>query len=187
MSAEDPRQVAIHRWADITGKERLMPEIDAIFYEASNIKTFADERERAVFRERWLGRYLTDEPAWSYLAVASDGSVAGYLVGSIGKPKRIEDVGSFEDFAPFTADYPAYLHVNLAPAFRNRGIGRGLVAAFAADAARAGAKGMHVVTGAGARNVGFYERAGFSILARTPTSGRELVLLARKLGPAETS
>ena len=46
---------------------------------------------------------------------------------------------------------------------------------------------MHVVTGAGARNVGFYERAGFSILARTPIGGRELVLLGRQLGPAETA
>lgn len=187
MSAEDSRQVAIRRWAEVTGKERLISEIDAVFFESSGTKSFADEVERMAFRERWLGRYLKREPQWAYLAIASDGSVAGYLVGSIGDPVRIEDAASFQDFAPFAAGYPAHLHVNLAAGFRNRGIGHDLIAAFAADAAHAGAKGMHVVTGAGARNVGFYERAGFRLLARTLVGGRELVFLARKLGPPETS
>jgi GNAT superfamily N-acetyltransferase len=187
MSAEDSRQIAIRRWADVPGRERLIPAIDVIFFESSNTKTFADEAERTAFRERWLGRYLRREPQWAYLAIASDGSVAGYLVGSIGHPARIEDAGSFQDFAPFMADYPAHLHVNLAAGFRNRGIGRDLIAAFAADAARASAHGMHVVTAAGARNVGFYERAEFRLLARTLAGGRELVLLGRKLGAPETS
>jgi ribosomal protein S18 acetylase RimI-like enzyme len=187
MSAEDPRQVAIRRWAEVTGKERLTPQIDAIFFESSNTKTFADDAERADFRERWLGRYLAQEQEWAYLAIAGDGGVAGYLVGSIGDPKRSKDGGSFQDFAPFMANYPAHLHVNLAPQFRNRGIGHDLIAAFAADAAHAGAKGMHVVTGAGARNVGFYERAGFRTVARTLVGGRELVFLGRKLGPPESS
>jgi ribosomal protein S18 acetylase RimI-like enzyme len=186
MSAEDSRQVAIRRWADVPGRERLIPAIDAIFFESSNTKIFADDAERVAFRERWLGRYLAQNPEWAYIAVAGDGGVAGYLVGSIGDPKRTEDMGSFQDFAPFTADYPAHLHVNLAPGFRKRGIGRDLIAAFATDAARAGAKGMHVVTGAGARNVGFYERAGFRIVARTLVGGHELVFLGRALGP-ETS
>jgi ribosomal protein S18 acetylase RimI-like enzyme len=187
MSADDPRQVAICRWADVRGKSRLIPQIDAIFFESSNTKTFADDAERADFRERWLGRYLAQEPEWAYLAIAGDGGVAGYLVGSIADPKRTKDAGSFQDFAPFMADYPAHLHVNLAPGFRNRGIGRDLIAAFAADAAHAGAKGMHVVTGAGARNVGFYERAGFRIVARTLVGARELVLLGRALAAPETS
>jgi GNAT superfamily N-acetyltransferase len=184
MSAEDPRQVAVRRWAEVTGKERLIPEIDTIFFESSGTKSFADDAERAAFRERWLGRYLKLEPQWAYLAIASDGSVVGYLVGSIGDPAQ--GAGSFHDFAPFTADYPAHLHVNLAAGFRNRGIGRDLIAAFAGDAARAGAHGMHVVTGAGARNVGFYERAAFRLLARTLAGGRELVFLGRKLGAPET-
>lgn len=181
-SADDPHEVVIRRWADLADKERLTPEIDAIFFEASGTKTFAAEAERAAFRERWLGRYLKHEPEWAYLAIAGDRNVAGYLVGSIDASARPADSGYLEEFEPFAADYPAHLHVNLAPTFRNRGIGRDLIAAFAADAARAGARGMHVVTAAGARNVGFYERAGFHILARSTVGGRELVFLGRKLG-----
>ena len=149
MSAEDPRQVAVRRWAEVSGKERLIPEIDAIFFESSGTKSFADEAERSAFRERWLGRYLAQEPQWGYLAIASDESVAGYLVGSV-----LEPVG-FEAFANAAWEYPAHLHVNLAPQFRDRGIGGKLIAAFATDALFAGAPGMHVVTSADSRNVTF--------------------------------
>ena len=67
------------------------------------------------------------------------------------------------------------------PQFRNRGIGAVLIEAFAADAQRAGAKGMHVVTSADARNVRFYERVGFRERARTSVNGSELVFLGRSL------
>ncbi len=181
-SAADRRPVVIRRWAEITDRERLIPEIDAIFFEASNTKTFADDAARSAFRERWLGRYLARERQWAYLAIARDGGVAGYLVGSIDAARQQSDSGYSPEFAALAAEYPAHLHVNLAPAFRNRGIGRELISAFAADAARAGAIGLHVITAAGARNVGFYERAGFHTLGRCKVGERELVLLGRKLG-----
>jgi hypothetical protein len=56
-----------------------------------------------------------------------------------------------------------------------------LIEAFAADAAQAGAKGMHVVTSADARNVRFYERVGFKLRATTTVNGSELVFLGRAL------
>jgi hypothetical protein len=46
---------------------------------------------------------------------------------------------------------------------------------------RAGAKGMHVVTSADARNVRFYERVGFRPRATTTVNGNELVFLGRAL------
>lgn len=158
-----------------------MPEIDAIFFESSNTKAFASEAERAAFRERWLGKYLASEPQSAYVALADDEMPAGYLVGSLSEP-----VG-FEAFANAAWEYPAHLHVNLAPQFRNRGIGAKLIGAFAADALLAGATGMHVVTSADSRNVGFYTRNGFAEVARTSVDGRELVFLGRKLGVTETA
>ena len=160
---------------DIAHSHRLLEQLDAIFFEASGTKTFADPEARAAFRERWFARYLAQYPQWAYVAISGDGRVAGYLVGAL-------DEGSgFEDFALAADDYPAHLHVNLAPQFRNRGIGAVLIEAFAADAQRAGAKGMHVVTSADARNVRFYERVGFRERARTSVNGRELVFLGRSL------
>ena len=58
--------------------------------------------------------------------------------------------------------FPAHLHINLAAAFRSQGIGAQLIEAFAGHAKRAGAPGMHAVTGKGMRNVRFYIRCGFT-------------------------
>jgi GNAT superfamily N-acetyltransferase len=176
--------IAIRRWADLPDPERYLPALDAIFFEASATKSFASDEDRAAFRERWLGRYLVHDPGFAYLAIAADGTLAGYLAGAIDDPARaprFSDIGYNKDFAPLTAAYPAHLHVNLSPAYRNGGIGAALVAAFAADAARAGAKGVHVVTGAGSRNVGFYARNGFAELARSAFNGHEVVFLGRRL------
>ena len=172
--------ITVRRWAEIDRPERLIGQLDAIFFEASGTKSFVSQDARAAFRERWFARYLVQHPQWAYVALAPDGTLAGYLVGAL-------DEGSgFEDFAVAASEFPAHLHVNLAPAFRGRGIGADLIEAFAADAARAGAKGMHVVTSADARNVRFYERVGFRPCARTHVDGRELVFLGRRLGNPET-
>jgi GNAT superfamily N-acetyltransferase len=182
--------ITIRRWSEIADKDKLMPALDVIFFEASATKSFASEKERATFRERWLGRYLVHEPQWAYVACDADGSVAGYLVGSIDDPRRsgrYGDVGYFLNFADLTESYPAHLHVNLAPTYRNRGIGADLIAAFAADAAKAGAIGLHVVTGAGSRNVHFYERNGFRELARATFNAHEVVFLGRSLARPETA
>jgi GNAT superfamily N-acetyltransferase len=167
--------VAIRRWADVDDSGRLNEQLDSIFFEASGTKTFADDAARAAFRERWFGRYLSQFPQWAYLALTPDGTVAGYLVGAL------DESSGFDDFATAAARFPAHLHVNLSPAFRNRGIGAALIEAFAADAAQAGAKGIHVVTSADARNVRFYERVGFHPRARTTVNGRELLFLGRRL------
>jgi ribosomal protein S18 acetylase RimI-like enzyme len=180
-SPDQFRDVVIRRWTEIPDRHRLMPEFDAIFFEASNTKAFAGEAERCAFRERWLGKYLAKEPQFAYVALAGAQKLAGYLVGSLSEP-----VG-FEAFANAAWEYPAHLHVNLAPQFRNRGIGARLIGAFASDALLAGAPGMHVVTSSDSRNVGFYTRNGFAEVARTSVDGRELVFLGRKLGVAETA
>ena len=174
-------EIDVACWNELADRQRLVPALDAIFFESSATKSFADEAQRRAFRERWLGKYLADESEWAYAALTREGTLAGYLVGSLGEPDGLED------FAAASTDYPAHVHVNLAPAYRNRGIGAKLIAAFAADASRAGARGMHVVTSADARNVRFYERAGFREVARTHTGGRELVFLGRHLKTTETA
>jgi GNAT superfamily N-acetyltransferase len=182
--------ISIHRLTEIADRDSLTPALDAIFFEASATRSFASDTERAAFRERWLGRYLSAEPQWAYIARDAAGAVVGYLVGSIEDPRRsgrYGDVGYFLDFADLTAGYPAHLHVNLAQGHRNRGIGAALIGAFAVDAARAGAAGMHVVTGAASRNVRFYERNGFRELGRATFNAHEVVFLGRKLASPETA
>ncbi len=165
-------------------RDALTPAIDAIFHETSGTKSFPSEADRAVFRERWLGRFLAHDPSWVYVALMPGGALAGYLAGCLDDPAmtaRFADLPYFQAFSTFTRDYPAHLHINLTAGCRGRGIGSALIEAFAQDAARAGAPGVHVVTGKDMRNVGFYTRNGFREIGATMWNGREIVCLGRRL------
>ncbi len=177
---------AIHvlRYLDLGRDPALIAGIDQVFFESSNTQAFVDNAARAAFRERWLGRYLAHDPAWAYVAVAADATVAGYLVASLDDPAltpRFSDIPYFTHFASLTKKYPAHLHVNLGAAFRNRGLGGDLIERFATEAGKAGAPGVHVVTSRGARNIAFYNRNGFVEAGAHGADEREVVFLARAL------
>ena len=165
-------------------RPQLLAQIDAIFWETA-ARTFAPGPERDAFRERWLGRYLQGGSDVVLVALVGGDTVAGYLVGALEDPAaqpRFADMGYFRnDFADLARQFPAHLHINLAAAFRSRGIGAQLIDVFAGHAKRAGAPGMHVVTGKGMRNVSFYERCGFVERGTALWNGREIVFLGRDL------
>jgi GNAT superfamily N-acetyltransferase len=120
------------------------------------------------------------------LALTAEGTLAGYLVGAVENPaeqSRFDDIVYYrQEFASLLQSYPAHLHINLGAAFRNRGIGARLIEAFGELAQRAGARGMHVVTGEGMRNVRFYVRCGFAQQGATCRNGGMIVFLGKSLG-----
>lgn len=183
--------LTICRWLDTSDPASRVPGIEAVFFETAGTQTFPDDTARSVFRERWLGRFLTHYPEHVWLALAPSGAVAGYLAGCLDNPTRTErfsDIAYFADLASLTSLYPAHLHINLTAAWRGGGAGSRLIEAFAADVAARGAPGLHVVTGAHMRNVGFYLRNGLVEVARfrwpsSDADGRELVMLGRRLAP----
>lgn len=161
-----------------------LASVERIFFESSRRQTFADDAERSAFREQWLGRYLLHDREHAFVARADDGSVAGYLIGSLDDPAvapRFADMGFFTELADLTARYPAHLHINLDAAWRSQGIGAQLVEHFAQHAAQH-APGVHIVTGADARNVGFYRRCGFEPLRELDWKGSALLFMGRSLG-----
>ncbi|MFN3743399.1 MAG: GNAT family N-acetyltransferase [Hyphomicrobiaceae bacterium] len=162
-------------------------EIERIFFLSSGRASFASDAARAAFHERWLGRYLLHDRAHAFVARAGDGSVAGYLIGSLDDPAgadRFDDISYFADFADLTARYPAHLHVNLDPAWRCQGIGARLVERFAEHAAARRVAGVHIVTGGAARNVSFYRRCGFAPLRTCAWEGGTVLFMGRALGSA---
>jgi GNAT superfamily N-acetyltransferase len=162
----------------------LLQQMEAIFF-ATSVRVWPPGPEREAFRERWLGRYLRGETDIALLALKARNRVAGYLVGALENPAeqaRFADIGGLRsDFAELCRRFPAHLHINLAAEFRNMGVGGRLIEAFADRAAAAGAVGMHVVTGEGMRNIGFYARCGFSERARAVWNGRKVLFLGREL------
>lgn len=181
--------IQIHRYANLLdealiARAALQRGLDDVFFQSSNTKSFASEESRRAFRDRWLGRYLTHDPRWAYVALTPDGRVAGYLVGSLDDPAltpRFADIAYFPRFSTLTARFPAHLHVNLGDVFRGSGVGSALVQRFCSEAAAAGAGGVHVVTSRGARNVRFYERNGFFEAGHDGEGAKEVVFLARTL------
>lgn len=159
-------------------------EVARIFFLASGRTTFASDAARVQFYEQWLGRYLLHDRAHALVARVGDGRIAGYLVGCLDDPAqadRFDDIGYFADFADLTALYPAHLHINLDAAWRSRGIGGQLVEAFAGHASEHGAAGVHIVTGAAARNISFYRRCDFKPLRELNWQGSPLLFMGRDL------
>ena len=178
--------VEICRWERLSEAERqrLMPDVDHVFFTSSNTQSFESDEARAAFRERWLGRYLLHFPQYIWLARDGRGRAVGYVVGSMEDPARdprFSDLPFFASFAEASARYPAQLHINLDEGWRSKGIGARLIDAFSEAAREAGAPGVHVVTQRGMRNVGFYLANGFSERAAATIGESELVLLGRDL------
>lgn len=176
--------VLIRSLHDAGGERVHAAALDRIFFEASSISEFADEETRSQFRTRWLGRYLTTWPEHAFLAFSPSDRVAGYVVGTLSNAAddaRFADIPYFRAFACFAAAYPAHLHINVDRAWRGRGVGGRLIAAFAAHARAAGAPGLHIVTGHGMRNVGFYRANGFREVQQAEVAGKALVMLGLDL------
>jgi GNAT superfamily N-acetyltransferase len=174
--------VGIAPYSAVAADVAVRASIDAIFFGASGTQSFATDAERLAFHTRWLGRYLAADAAHCFVAV-TDAGVIGYLVGALDDPAvsgRFADIGYFKEFSHLTPSYPAHLHINLAPEARSQGIGARLIEAFAGHARAAGAPGMHVVTGAAARNVRFYAACGFTEVGRLETA-KPIVFLGRRL------
>lgn len=164
--------------------KQSVAEIDAIFFASSNTQSFATEQDRHAFRERWLGRYLERYREDFFIAAASEQRIVGYLAGCLEDPARqplFADIGYFATLADLTRHFPAHLHINVDPEFRNVGIGVQLIEAFCNHAWTAGAPGVHVVTGASARNVRFYQRCDFHELRKMAWNGGVLTCLGRSL------
>jgi GNAT superfamily N-acetyltransferase len=181
--------IELRRYTDLAcglaNKAQLDHALDEIFFEASNTKSFADGSTRSAFRERWLGRYLAHWPDLALIAVEPQlRTVAGYIVGCHSDPaldNRFSDLGYVQAFAHLSADFPAHLHVNLAPGMRGKGVGAQLLEAFAAEASRAGCPGVHAVTSRSARNVLFYNRCGFAERGSMSGPAGDIVFLGRRL------
>ncbi len=173
----------IVRLTDLPDWRIRVAALDAIFFVASATQGFRDAEARSVFRERWLGRYLQTYPHLAHVALDAGEAILGYIAGAYGDAAldpMFADIGYWPAIAHLTSRYPAHLHINLAAAARNRGVGSQLIEAFLSDARAAGVPGVHLVTGRNSRNRSFYTRNGFVEVAALDWGGTPIVMLARQ-------
>lgn len=186
LGCERRLPIGLVQWSELVERRDLMAALDRIFFESSATQSFANMAERATFHDRWLGRYREHCSNQFWVAVDREQTGVGYLAGTQRSPMRDQlcaDHAYYESeaFAGVVARFPAHFHINVDRAWRDRGVGGALVAAFRDACRRAGLAGLHVVTAKGARNIAFYERQGMACQAEAHWRGRELVLLGERL------
>ncbi|WP_236783605.1 GNAT family N-acetyltransferase [Azospirillum humicireducens] len=157
--------IRLDRLTDLPDRDAALAALVEIFFASTSRTEFASDAERAAFLATWTGWYVDDAPRDIWMAVADDGLVVGYLTGckdSAGAPELARRIPKYEVFADRFAAYPAHFHVNVRPGWREHGLGRRLVDRFAGDCRADGLPGVHLITAVFARNVEFYQRAGFT-------------------------
>ncbi|MBK3731543.1 GNAT family N-acetyltransferase [Azospirillum brasilense] len=168
------------RLPELPDREAALAALEDIFFLSTLRKDFASAAERDAFLRTWTGWYVERAPDDVWFALADDGAVIGYLTGckdSAGALDLARIIPKYQVFADRFTAFPAHLHVNVRPGFRDHGVGRALVDRFAEDCRADGLPGLHLVTGVFARNVSFYQRAGFT----TATQRGALLFLGRRL------
>ena len=159
-------------------------ELDAIFFDSAARKSFASQRERAAYRELWLGRYLRHCPSDCFVGLDARDAVAGYLAGTLFSDRTpLAGPDYYTLFPPALVDiYPAHVHVNVRADCRGRETGSELVAAFRAHCRANGIGGLHAVTTAGSKAASFFEHCGMEERATAVWRNRKIAFLAETLG-----
>lgn len=158
--------VSLCRLPDMPDVEAALTALEEIFFLSSVRTDFASDEERAGFLERWTGWYVREAP--EHVLFAHDpenGTIHGYLTGcldSAGAAALARTIPRYDLFADRFDCFPAHLHINVRPGCRDFGVGRLLIDQFADCCRAAYLPGMHLITAVGARNVPFYQRAGFT-------------------------
>lgn len=157
--------------------------IQEIFWETSARSDFETPLERQEFLERYLLLYTRDYPEQVLVAVENN-EVLGYILGvpdTKAASKILSANAHLELFEELYERYPAHLHINFRSKARGRGLGSLLIQAFEEHLRGQGVNGLHLITSATARNVGFYLKNGFAHKVEKLWNGRPILFLGKKL------
>lgn len=157
-------------------------ELREIFFESSTRKVFKDVAEKETFFWKYTGFYLKHYPDFVFVATLGE-KVLGYCLGM----PRTHGSELFvlqphlKIFQDLFEDYPAHLHINCHADSRGLGIGAKLLTRFEDQLQAIDIAGVHLITGADARNRSFYARQGYTFEVPRVYEGKTLLFLGKKL------
>jgi GNAT superfamily N-acetyltransferase len=175
---------AIRKADELVDFASHLGEIGDIFFESSAKQDFSSIQEKESFRERWLGRYIANHRESFFVALDESGRVIGYLAGCLKNPTELVHFGDIKYFriiGDICRDYPAHLHINVTPQWRNHRLGAALIERFVLWARLHSVEGIHLVTSSTSRSIPFYRRSGFHELWTFPWNSGTSVCMGRKL------
>ncbi|HAZ12610.1 MAG: hypothetical protein A2X86_11570 [Bdellovibrionales bacterium GWA2_49_15] len=167
-------------------RAEVYKQIETIFFQTSSVQQFASDQARDSFKDRWLTPYLTSQKSenlYSVWVAMDESTVVGYLTGHAQTAlfRQVHDHLSLSLFADLHDDYPAHLHINMAPNQQGKGLGASLISAYMQELQSHKICGVHLVTGPKARNTGFYRRQGFNAEYIRNGGGVDLLFMGQKL------
>jgi GNAT superfamily N-acetyltransferase len=175
--------VTIKKWTETLPRGRYADALAEIFFLNSAKREFANSREKAAYLKKWTDLYLQVYPESLFLALEED-VLAGYLTGCpdtfayLSKQSELPYLHLFQDCY---ADYPAHFHINCHPKFQGHGIGSALIRKYLEGLTAAGVPGVHIITGATASNVSFYQKCGFARIKTATWGAAELLLMGKNV------
>ncbi len=170
--------------SDLTDPAAAQAALTEIFFESSSRTEFSSPQDRQNFLERWTSFYLKQYPQDVWFWRELNGEFAGYLTGcrdSSGATALFESIPGYALFEDCFEEFPAHFHVNCRNERRSSGFGTRLVEHFAALCRADRLAGVHIVTAPTARNVGFYQRIGFTEQVTRSFGTRSLLFMGRRL------
>jgi ribosomal protein S18 acetylase RimI-like enzyme len=162
--------------------EKVLKEIEDIFFLSTSIKEFSSPERKAAFFKRWCGDYIALYKNTFYVAVES-AQVLGYLSCCLDSKnaEAVLEVPGYSVFNDFFDAFPAHLHINFHPDARGKGLGSLLVNRVVHDLINQKIAGLHLVTSPDSANVTFYTRLGFDHQETRELNQMKLLFMGKKL------
>jgi GNAT superfamily N-acetyltransferase len=174
----------ITRLSEELDPNRVAKRVWEIFFLTSRPGVHPIDYQKEDFFYSWAGWYLETAPEQTLLIRNEDKRIVGYLVGcldSTSARRLYQHLFYYQAFAHCYSEYPSHFHVNCDPDFQSVGFGGALVKKFVSNAADSGVTGVHVVTGATAKNRSFYDKLEFIEYDQKLIGNSSLVFLGKKL------
>lgn len=128
-----------------------------IFFQTSSRKEFQTEKEKNLFKNKYLDRYLDSD----FFLMLDEGRILGYLCGD--HSYRESDYRNHPYLLEFQEYFhsQSHLHINLLPCTQGLGIGSKLMAYYKKHLKDCGQRYVHIFTAKEARNINFYLKNNF--------------------------
>jgi hypothetical protein len=114
----------IHKADELVDFTSHLGEIDSIFLDRAQNRTFPAARKKNLFESARSGD-ISNHRGSFFVALNGSGRVIGYLAGCLKNPTELvhfSDIEYFQTIGDICRDYPAHLHINVAPQWRNHGL-----------------------------------------------------------------
>lgn len=158
-------------------------QVNNIFFDNSEVKSFKDEEAKKKFHQKYLGIYQ-DKHADHFICAVDNENVIGYICGAIDSKNEKElfvCLSHYNVFEDLYDSYPAHLHINVSLKFSSKGLGSKLINFYEKHLIGFNIQGVHLITNPGARNVNFYQKNLYSFSCEREFKGHPLLFLGKTL------